>query len=129
MVEVDAHSLTPRELESGDEVAVARLCADESSAYTTVGRQFKGGHETVAHSRKEYARGDVHSNTIEGAFSLLKRGVYGTFHSVSRKHLHRYLAEFEFRHNARNLDDGERVSLAVKAADGKRLTYRQQVAG
>lgn len=74
-------------------------------------------------------RGDVHSNTIEGAFSLLKRGVYGTFHSVSRKHLPRYLAEFEFRYNARKVDDGERVSLAIKASEGKRLTYAEQICG
>jgi transposase-like protein len=107
----------------------ARLCTDESSAYTAIGKTFAGGHETVAHGKKEYARGDAHSNTIEGAFSLLKRGVYGTFHSVSRKHLHRYLAEFEFRYNARKLSDAERVALAVKATQGKRLTYAEQIAG
>jgi len=107
----------------------ARLCTDESSAYTKVGRAFEGGHETVAHGKKEYARGDVHSNTIEGAFSLLKRGVYGTFHSISRKHLPRYLAEFEFRYNTRDISDGERAARAIKAAEGKRLTYREQLAG
>lgn len=102
---------------------------DESSAYTKVGRSFAGGHETVSHKEKEYARGDVTTNTIEGAFSLLKRGIYGTFHSISRKHLHRYLAEFEFRYNARKITDGERVARAVRAAFGKRLTYRDQLAG
>ncbi len=107
----------------------ARLITDESLAYRVAGRKFRGGHKRVNHTRREYVRGDVHSNTIEGAFSLLKRGVYGTFHSVSRKHLPRYLAEFEFRYNARKVTDGERISRAVRATDGKRLTYKQQVAG
>lgn len=107
----------------------AHLMTDESSAYTRIGREFKGGHSTVHHSSKEYARGDAHSNTIEGVFSLLKRGVFGTFHSVSRKHLPKYLAEFEFRWNARHVSDGERAARAIKAAEGKRLTYEQQVAG
>ena len=74
---------------------------------------------------REYVRGDVTTNTVEGFFSLLKRGVYGTFHSVSKKHLHRYVAEFEFRYNGRYLDDGARTVLAIKKAEGKRLMYRQ----
>jgi transposase-like protein len=106
----------------------SRLRTDESSAYTEIGREFRS-HQTTQHSAKEYVRGKIHSNTIEGAFSLLKRGVYGTFHSVSRKHLHRYCAEFEFRYNAKDVDDGERVTRAVKALEGKRLTYAQQVGG
>jgi transposase-like protein len=109
----------------------ATLYTDESNAYTKVGREFEGGHETVNHSRGEYARrtakGVAHSNSIEGCFALLKRGIYGTFHSVSKKHLHRYCAEFEFRFNARNIDDGERLALAIKKGDGKRLTYADQV--
>lgn len=127
MERVTADNLAPAIAENVD--LDARLCTDESSAYTKIGRKFRGGHETVAHGKREYARGDVHSNTIEGAFSLLKRGVYGTFHSVSKKHLHRYLAEFEFRYNARKISDGERAALAIKASEGKRLTYAQQVAG
>ena len=71
-------------------------------------------------------RGDVFTNTIEGVFALLKRGIHGTFHSVSREHLHRYLSEFEFRYNTRKCDDGERTRLAIRAADGRRLTYRDQ---
>jgi hypothetical protein len=70
---------------------------------------------------------DIHSNTIEGVFSLLKRGVYGTFHSISKKHLPNYLNEFEFRHNTRNVDDGTRITRAIQKADGKRLTYRDSV--
>lgn len=69
----------------------------------------------------------IHSNTIEGVFSLLKRGVYGTFHSVSKKHLPNDLNEFEFRHNTRGLDDGTRVAKAIRRVDGKRLTYRESV--
>ena len=70
---------------------------------------------------------DVHSNTIESIFGLLKRGVMGTFHSVSRKHLPNYLNEFEFRWNTRKLDDGQRVARAIKQVDGKRLQYRESV--
>lgn len=83
----------------------------------------------MKHGLQEYVRvgTDVHTNTIEGVFSLLKRGVYGTFHSVSRKHLPNYLNEFEFRWNTRKLDDGQRVSRVVKMLDGKRLQCRESV--
>jgi len=106
-----------------------RLITDESVAYRSVGRAFEGGHETVTHKTKEYARPgtDIHSNTIEGVFSLIKRGIMGTFHSVSRKHLPNYLNEFEFRWNTRKLDDGLRVARAIRRVDGKRLTYRESV--
>jgi hypothetical protein len=79
------------------------------------------------HGRREYVRGQVTTNTIESAFSLLKRGLYGTFHAVSPKHLHRYLAEFDFRYNARRIDDGARTALAIRSANGKRLTYAEQI--
>lgn len=106
-----------------------RLITDDSPAYKGVGKAFQGGHETVLHMAKEYVRPgtDVHSNTIEGVFSLIKRGVMGTFHSISRKHLPNYLNEFEFRWNTRKLDDGSRVVRAIKKSDGKRLTYRESV--
>ncbi len=106
-----------------------RLITDEAPAYTALGKAFQGGHESVTHSRGEYVRynTDVHSNTIEGVFSLIKRGVMGTFHSVSRKHLPNYLNEFEFRWNTRKLNDGERISRAIKQVDGKRLEYRESV--
>jgi len=81
------------------------------------------------HKAGGYARGDVTTNTIEGVFALLKRGVNGTFHSVSRKHLHRYLSEFEYCWNTRQLNDGERTALAIRGADHKRFTHAQQVAG
>ena len=106
-----------------------RVITDDFNMYHPLGRMFKGGHESVTHSVKEYVRfgTDVHSNTIEGVFSLLKRGVMGTFHSVSRKHIPNYLNEFEFRWNTRKLDDGARVSRAIKQVDGKRLEYRESV--
>lgn len=106
-----------------------RLITDEHAGYRRVGEAFKGGHEAVKHTVKEYVRRgtDVHTNTIEGVFSLIKRGVMGTFHSVSKKHLPNYLNEFEFRWNTRKLNDGERVAAAIKHVDGKRLQYRESV--
>jgi transposase-like protein len=105
----------------------ARIYTDGASTYDRVGRYFEGGHERVKHTNREYVRGDVHTNTVEGFFSLLKRGVIGTFHHVSRKHLHRYVSEFEFRWNTRRLDDGQRLSKLVQCTDGRRLTYAEQV--
>jgi transposase-like protein len=106
-----------------------RIVTDESPAYNFIGKFFKGGHEVVTHSAKEYVRKgtDVHSNTVEGVFSLIRRGVMGTFHSVSRKHLPNYLNEFQFRWNTRKMDDGQRVAAAIKQIDGKRLEYRESV--
>jgi transposase-like protein len=106
-----------------------RIITDEAPVYKFVGKFFEGGHEVVTHSAKEYVRAgtDVHSNTVEGVFSLIRRGVMGTFHSVSRKHLPNYLNEFQFRWNTRKMNDGERVSEAIKAIDGKRLQYRESV--
>jgi hypothetical protein len=97
--------------------------------YHHLGKAFKGGHETVTHGAGEYVRRgtDVHSNTIEGVFSLIRRGVMGTFHSVSRKHLPNYLNEFQFRWNTRKMNDGQRVAAAIKQIDGKRLEYRESV--
>jgi hypothetical protein len=86
-------------------------------------------HDMTNHTRGEYARdGWIHSNTAESVFSLLKRGIYGTFHNVSRKHLHRYVAEFDFRWNNRKVDDGERTMNAIRNADRKRLTFKKLVA-
>jgi transposase-like protein len=106
-----------------------RIITDELNLYTVVGRQFKGGHHVVRHGIGQYVRKgtDIHSNTVEGVFSLIRRGVMGTFHSVSRKHLPNYLNEFQFRWNTRKMDDGQRVQQAIKAVDGKRLEYRRSV--
>jgi hypothetical protein len=76
----------------------ARIVTDEFFAYKGLNKEF-ASHETVSHGRKEYVRGDVHTNTIEGYFSLLKRGIIGTYHHVDENHLHRYLAEFNYRYN------------------------------
>jgi len=106
-----------------------RIITDEYPAYSKVGKAFEGGHEVVTHSVGEYVRPgtDVHSNTIEGVFSLIRRGVMGTFHSVSKKHLPNYLNEFQFRWDTRKMDDGQRVTAAIKKIDGKRLEYRESV--
>jgi transposase-like protein len=103
----------------------ARIITDDYQSYRGIGSEYAGGHEVVCHKVKEYVRGDVHSNTVEGFFAIVKRGLNGIYHSVSKKHLHRYLAEYEFRYNNRTLDDGERVSAAIQGADGKRLTYHE----
>ena len=106
-----------------------RIITDELRVYRRVGRGFTGGHEVVNHGRGEYVKvgTDVHNNTVESVFSLLKRGVMGTFHSVSKKHLPNYLNEFEFRWNTRKLDDGQRVTRAIRQVQGKRLEYRESV--
>lgn len=105
----------------------ARLVTDQEHGYKRVGAEFEGGHETVNHSRREYVRGDVTTNGIEGFFARCKRSLNGTYHAVSREHLHRYLSQFEFAHNTRTLNDGERTALLLRRADGKRLTYREPV--
>ncbi len=105
----------------------SRLMTDGANPYRTIGRQFRS-HDAVDHGTGEYARGDAHSNTVESFFAILKRGVYGTFHHVSEAHLHRYLAEFDFRYNNRSalgVDDSERSDELLRGIAGKRLTYRR----
>lgn len=102
------------------------LRTDQSPVYTGVGASF-ASHATVNHSIKEYVRGDAHTNTVEGYFSILKRGIVGVYHHVSQEHLKRYLAEFDFRYNERaalGIGDVERASRALRGIVGKRLTYR-----
>jgi transposase-like protein len=101
-----------------------RIATDESLLYRLVPWTF-AQHETVKHSAKEYARGDVHTNTIEGYFSIFKRGMKGVYQHCAEKHLHRYLAEFDFRYNTRKITDMERTIAAVRGGEGKRLTYHQ----
>ncbi|MDZ4057532.1 MAG: IS1595 family transposase [Polynucleobacter sp.] len=103
------------------------LYTDESRLYTVTGREF-AEHETVRHSAGEYARGTVHTNTIEGYFSVFKRGMRGVYQHCAEKHLHRYLVEFDFRYNRRSklgIDDVTRRDDALKGIEGKRLTYRR----
>lgn len=104
-----------------------RLHTDESRLYGDAKGYF-ADHMTVRHSTGEYVRGDVHTNTIEGVFSILKRGMKGVYQHCREKHLHRYLAEFDFRYNHRialGWNDTARTLAAIKGAEGKRLTYRQ----
>jgi len=105
----------------------ANLRTDEASMYTTVGKEF-ASHEVVAHSRREYARGDIHTNTIESYFALLKRGLVGTYHKCGEQHLARYASEFSFRYNNRiklGINDTMRTEEALRGISGKRLTYRR----
>jgi transposase-like protein len=104
----------------------AHLMTDDLNPYEKIGQDF-ASHDTVTHSRHEYARGDVTTNSVEGFFALLKRGLVGTFHSVSRRHLHRYVAEFVFRYNHRKIEDGARTIAAIRGGIGKRLMvgYRE----
>jgi len=106
----------------------ARIITDEHTSYIGIGKEYSGGHETVCHGTKEYARGDVHTNTAESSHALVKRGIVGIFHNVSREYLHRYLWQFDFLWNNRQLNDGERTILGVKSAEGKRLMYREPLA-
>jgi transposase-like protein len=103
----------------------ARLMTDESPLYTMIGRTIVASHETVMHSLQEYVRGDCHTNTVEGFFGLLKRGINGIYHHVGKGHVGRYVDEFVFRYDTRKLTDAERAVLAVRGGDGKRLTYKQ----
>jgi transposase-like protein len=100
---------------------------DESGVYWSVGEEFKT-HQTVVHAAEEYVRGDAHTNTAEGYFSILKRGIYGVYHHVSEAHLHRYLAEFDFRYSNRiklGIDDTERARRVIVGTGGKRLRYQR----
>ena len=81
-------------------------------------------HESVSHKAGEYVRGDVHTNTIENFWSMLKRGILGIYHHCSPKHLHRYVDEFAFRYNGRKVNDDDRTLAALSCVAGKRLMYR-----
>jgi transposase-like protein len=100
------------------------LMTDQGGQYFHLGKEFNR-HETVNHGADEYVRGDAHTNTSECRFSLMKRAVFGAHHSISEAHLSRYLAEWDFKWNTRKTNDGERAALALKGAEGKRLTYRE----
>jgi transposase-like protein len=102
----------------------ATIMTDEWPAYRGIGRDFNGGHRFVNHGIKQYADGVVTTNTAESSFAILKRGITGIYHAVSKKHLHRYVGEFDFRWNTRRMNDGDRTVLAVQGANGKRLDYK-----
>jgi len=119
--------------------ARTHLMTDEATRYWKLGKEF-AQHSSVNHSKKEYARGDVTTNTVEGYFSILKRGLIGTYHHVSEHHLQRYVNEFDFRYNNRQVraktiggknkwemvgpSDTQRAENLLKGISGKRLTYR-----
>src|SRR5487761_1432010 len=101
------------------------LMTDDAGQWRIIGRDFKR-HEVVNHSIGEYVRGDAHTNTVEGFFSILKRGIAGTYHHGSQQHLKRYLAEFDFRYNGRaalGIEDEARADKLVRGILGKRLMY------
>jgi len=104
----------------------ARFMTDEHKKFRKIGKSFSS-HETVNHGRKEYARGPVNTNTIEGVFSIFKRGMTGVYQHCESKHLHRYLAEFDFRYNNRialEINDAQRADNILDGVTGKRLTYQ-----
>jgi len=105
----------------------SHLRTDDARFYNTRGREF-ASHKTTLHSNREFSRGDGnHSNTAENFFSILKRGVIGTYHHWSVAHTHRYLAEFDFRYSTKDISDRERADEALRGIVGKRLTYRRPV--
>ena len=105
----------------------ARLMTDEHTMYKKIGREF-AEHSAVHHYNKEYVRGDVTTNTVEGCFSIFKRGMRGVYQHCAEKHLHRYLAEFEFRYSNREAtgsNDADRADAMLRGIVGKRLTYER----
>ena len=104
--------------------AEARIMTDEAGQYRQLHRSF-AEHHVVHHGRGEYGRGEIHTNTIEGYFSIFKRGMKGVYQHCAKRHLHRYLAEFDFRYNHRTIDDMARTNIALRGIGGKRLTYRR----
>jgi len=120
---VNSKTLRPILVKSADRKSY--LMTDDSPIYPAIGKEFSG-HGTVNHSAEEYVRGTWwYTNTVESYFALLKRGIMGSFHNVSEAHLHRYLAEFDFRHNTRKMSDAERGDELLRSAKGKRLMYQQ----
>lgn len=124
---VVANKETVRRIITENVARGSRLHTDESRLYPgLVGHVAQ--HETVRHSAGEYVRGDVHTNSAEGFFSIFKRGMRGIYQHCAEKHLHRYLAEYDFRYNHRvrlGFDDAARALAALQGAEGKRLTYRR----
>jgi len=105
----------------------ARLMTDEATHYAKLGRDY-ADHQVVNHSAEEFVRGEAHTNTAEGYFSIFKRGMKGVYQHCREKHLHRYMAEFDFRYNhrvAQGVNDMGRTTVALFGAKGKRLTYRR----
>ena len=127
VTDITAKNLRPILEEQLADASQTRLMTDGEGQYRLIGPMFKS-HDVVNHSIGEYVRGDAHTNTIEGYFSILKRGIVGVYHHVSGEHLKRYLAEFDFRYNNREalgIGDRERMVKSISGIVGKRLTYRR----
>jgi hypothetical protein len=123
----DLSAATIRKVIFENVVLDSTLHTDEAQHYKRPGREF-AKHESVNHSAGEYARKGVTTNTVEGFFSIFKRGMTGVYQHCGEQHLHRYLAEFDFRYSNRaalGVEDTERASRIVKGIKGKRLTYRR----
>lgn len=103
------------------------IITDEWGAYQGIGKEFTGGHQIVNHGNRQYVNGEASTNSAESYFALLKRGIHGTFHHISKTHLRRYCDEFSFRWNQRKVSDGNRATEAIKGIVGKRLSYRALV--
>jgi transposase-like protein len=103
----------------------SHLRTDDARFYNGIGSEF-ASHKTTLHSNREFSRGDGnHSNTAENFFSILKRGVVGTYHHMSATHMHRYLAEFDLRYSTKDKTDSDRAADILKGMEGRRLTYRR----
>lgn len=98
------------------------IMTDEHGAYYGLNKHF-AGHDIIRHSEKVYARGRIYTNTVENYFSILKRGLRGVYQHVGKQHLRRYVGEFDFRYNTRDLTDYQRTTKALQGIDGKRLLY------
>jgi len=108
----------------------AKIMTDEAGQYTHLNKDF-AGHEFVVHGAEEYVRGDVHTNNLEGFYSIFKRGFKGIYQHCAEKHMHRYLAEFDFRYNNRialGVNDTARTETALRGIVGKRLLYKDSLA-
>ncbi len=117
-----ADTQSVREILKKNVLSNSTLYTDESRLYTKTGQEFSS-HQTVKHTAGEYWRDGVTTNNVENFFSVFKRGMRGVYQHCSERHLQRYLSEFDFRYNTRDLDDDERATLALKGAEGKRLMY------
>ena len=118
----------PHSFEPSYEAFLSHVHADDRQSVDERNHKAFADHQTVNHSIKEYARGEAHTNTIEGVFSVFKRGMIGTYQHCGSQHLQRYLAEFDFRYNHRaalEINDNMRVTDCLKGIEGKRLTYRR----
>jgi transposase-like protein len=130
----DAHSAPMNSFKSKDIKEImegvvspsATIVTDEMPSYRKATADFSGGHQHVNHRSGQYTNAEGYTtNTAESFFSLLKRGHYGTFHHLSKKHMHRYCDEFSFRWNGRKLNDAVRRDLAIAGIEGKRLMFYQ----